>query len=58
MSFQEHVSVGSRAAAKNSVKKRGTGKKLLLTIRAIMLEEHVDVVAGDFRSCLAPFKWK
>ena len=29
-------------------KKRGIGKKLLLTIRAIMLEEHVDLVAGDF----------
>ena len=29
-------------------KKRGIGKKLLLTIRAVMLEEHVDLVAGDF----------
>ena len=27
-------------------KKRGTGKKLLPTIRAVMLEEHVDLVAG------------
>ena len=38
-------------------KKRGIGKKLLLTIRAVMLKEHVDLVAGDFngsawrRSC-------
>ena len=29
-------------------RKRGIGKKLLLTIRAVMLEEHVDLVAGDF----------
>ena len=29
-------------------KKHGIGKKLLLTIRAIMQEEHVDLVAGDF----------
>ena len=29
-------------------KKRGIGKKLVLTVRAVMLEEHVDVVAGDF----------
>ena len=28
--------------------KRGVWKKLLLTIRAMMLEEHVDFVAGDF----------
>ena len=31
-----------------NAKKRGIGKKLLLTIRAVMLEEHVDSVAGDF----------
>ena len=29
-------------------KKRGIGEKLLLTIRAVMLEEHADLVAGDF----------
>ena len=29
-------------------KKRGTGKKLSLSLRAVMLEEHVDLVAGDF----------
>ena len=32
----------------NYAKKRGIGKKLLLTIRAIMQEEHVDLVACDF----------
>ena len=32
----------------NYAKKRGIGKKLLLTIRAIMQEEHVGLVAGDF----------
>ena len=29
-------------------KKRGIGKKLLLTIRATVQEEHMDLVAGDF----------
>ena len=29
-------------------KKRGIEKKLLLTVRAVMLEEQVDMVAGDF----------
>ena len=29
-------------------KKRGIGKKLILTIRAVMLDEKVDLVAGDF----------
>ena len=32
----------------NYAKERGIGKKLLLTIRAVMPEEHVDLVAGDF----------
>ena len=32
----------------NYAKKRGIGKKLLLTVRAVMLEKHVDLVAGDF----------
>ena len=31
-------------------KKRGIGKKLILTIRAVMLEEYVDVFAGDFNA--------
>ena len=29
-------------------KKRGIGKKLILTIRAVTLDEKVDLVAGDF----------
>ena len=32
-------------------KKRGIGKKLILTIRAVMLGEKVDLVAGDFNGC-------
>ena len=52
--------VGSRAAFRRQpcsgqksftvmslARKRGIGKKLLLTIRAVMLEEHVDLVTGD-----------
>ena len=35
-------------STRNYAKKRSFGKKLLLTVRAVMLEEHVDVVAGDF----------
>ena len=27
---------------------RCIGKKFLLTVRAVMLQEHVDMVAGDF----------
>ena len=27
---------------------RGIGKKLLLTVRTVMLQEHVNMVAGDF----------
>ena len=32
----------------NSVKKRGIGKNSLLAIRTVMLQEQVDMVAGDF----------
>ena len=32
----------------NSAKKQGSGKKLPLTICAVMIEEHVDLVAGAF----------
>ena len=39
----------SRASCRRSpAKKRGIAKKLILTIRAIMLGQHVDLVAGDF----------
>ena len=34
------------------VKKRGIGKKLILTIRAVMLDENVDLVARDFKRCV------
>ena len=34
-------------------KKRGIGKKLILTIRVVMLGEHVDLVAGDFNGATA-----
>ena len=33
-------------------RKRGIGKKLILTIRAVMLGEHVDLVAGDFNGAV------
>ena len=29
-------------------KKRGKEKKLILAVRTVMLQEHVDMVAGDF----------
>ena len=32
----------------SNAKKRGIGKKLVLTIRAVVLDEKVDLVAGDF----------
>ena len=34
-------------------KKRGIGKKLLLTVRTVMLEQHVDLVANDFNGAHA-----
>ena len=39
-------------------KMRGIGKKLLFTIRAVMLEEHVDVVAGAFKALIASVSQK
>ena len=36
----------------NYVKKRGIGKKLIPTIRAVMLDEKVDLVAVDFTGLL------
>ena len=47
-SGQTSLTVISFHMNNNFAKKRGIGKKLILTIRAMMLEEHVDVVAGDF----------
>ena len=34
----------------NDASKRGIGKKLLLIFRAVMFEELVDLVAGDFNN--------
>ena len=60
VSFQEQSFVSKRAVANifsrsclctsttTTPKKRGIGKKLLLTIRATVQEEHMDLVAGDF----------
>ena len=45
---QKSFTVMSLHINNNYAKKRGIGKKLLLTIRAVMLEEHVDLVDGDF----------
>ena len=47
-SGQNFFTVMSLHINNNFAKKRGIGKKLLLTVRAIMLEKHVDLVAGDF----------
>ena len=38
----------------NYGKKRGIGKKLLLSIRAVMLDEQKDLVAGDFKEAAWP----
>ena len=45
---QKFFTVMSPHINNNYAIKRGIGKKLLLTIRAVMLEEHVELVAGDF----------
>ena len=47
-SGQKSFTVMSLHINNNFAKKRAIGNKLLLTIRAIMQEEHVDLVAGDF----------
>ena len=40
-------------------KKRGMGKKLLLTVRAVMLQEHVDMVCRRLRRrCMTPPIWQ
>ena len=48
LSSQKSFTVMSLHINNNYAQKRGIGKKLLLTIRVVMLEEHVEVVAGDF----------
>ena len=45
---QQTFTVMSLHINNNFAKKRDIGKKLLLTIRAIMQDEHVDLVACDF----------
>ena len=45
---QQTFTVMSLHINDNYVKKRGFGKKLLFTIRAIMQDEHVKLVACDF----------
>ena len=45
---QQTFTVMSLHINNNFAKKRGVGKKLLLAIRAIMQDEHVNLVAGDF----------
>ena len=47
-SGQKTFTVMSLHISNNYAKKRGIGKKLILTIRAVMLDEKVDLVAGDF----------
>ena len=45
---QKTLTVMSLHINDNYAKKRGIGKKLLITIRAVMLDGKVDLVAGDF----------
>ena len=47
---QKHVHSCVVAHQVHYAKERGIGKKLILTIRAVMLDEKVDLVAGDFSS--------
>ena len=48
LSGQKTFTVLSLHISNFYAKKRGIGKKLILTIRAVMLDEKVDLVAGDF----------
>ena len=47
---QKHIHSCAVAHQVHYAKERGIGKKLILTIRAVMLDEKVDLVAGDFNS--------
>ena len=49
-SSQKSFTVTSLQINNYYAKKRGIGKKLLLTIRAVMLDKKVDLVAGDFNA--------
>ena len=48
VSFQETCTVMSFHISNIYAKKRGIAKKLILTIRAIMIGQHIDLVACDF----------
>ena len=48
LSGQKTFTVLSLHISNMNAKKRGIGKKLILTIRAVMLDEKVDLVDGDF----------
>ena len=53
LSGQKSFTVISLHINNNYAKRSGIGKKLLLTIRAVLLDEKVDLVAGDFRTTCA-----
>ena len=48
VSGQKTFTVVSLRISNIYAKKRGIAKKLILTIRAIMIGQHIDLVAGDF----------
>ena len=48
VSGQRYFTVLSLLISNISAKKKGIAKKLVLTIRAIMISQEVDLVAGDF----------
>ena len=48
LSGQKTFTVVSPRISNIYAKKRGIAKKLILTIRAIMIGQHFDLVAGDF----------
>ena len=43
------VSSARQLKENNFAKKRGMGKKLFSSVRAIMKDEHVNLIAGDFK---------
>ena len=48
VSGQKHFTVLSLLVSNNYAKKKGIAKKLILTLRAILNSQEVDLVAGDF----------
>ena len=49
VSGQKYFAVLSLHTSNTYAKKRGIAKKLILTLRAIMISQEVDLVAGDFK---------